>query len=283
MQHEDYDIAAEWIEQQALSDFFQAAPETARVALGLEQAEIGGAMLSIARHEPNILLNRVIGLGIHRAATEGDIIAIRDYYADAGITDYFLHIQPWVRPANAWNWLFDNGLVRNRGWTQFVRGKEPVSPKTTALRIERIDETHAMDFARIAAQGFDLSDAAIPVLAAMVGLPDWYHFMTFNDGQPVGVAALRIAKGLAWFDWAATIPEFRGQGSQTALLNRRIQTAIELDCHKMYTETGEAVPGDPQHSFRNLMRAGFRPTHTRDNFVPCPLPSETGRIQFSTV
>lgn len=277
MQHEENAVAAEWIEQQALHDFYQAAPETTRTALGLEQTEIGGATLFVARNEPNILLNRVLGLGIHRAATQTDIIAIRDYYAAANISSYFLHLQPWASPPDIWNWLFDAGLARSRGWTQFVRGTATIAPKPTTLRIEPIGPDHAMDFARIAARGFDLSDTAVPALAAMVGLPGWYHFMSFRGDQPAGVAAMRLAQGLAWFDWAATDPEFRGQGSQTALLARRIQTALELDCHTLFSETGEAVPGDPQYSFRNLVRAGFRPTHTRENFTPCTSPSEDGR------
>lgn len=71
------------------------------------------------------------------------------------------------------------------------------------------------------------------------------------------------------------------------LLNRvlaqRIRTAIEQGCECLFSETGEAVPGDPQHSFRNLVRAGFAPTHTRENFAPCGAPDESGRIQCAVV
>ena len=34
------------------------------------------------------------------------------------------------------------------------------------------------------------------------------------------------------------------------------------------TETGEAVEGDPQHSYHNFERAGFQAAYLRDNFVP---------------
>jgi len=97
----------------------------------------------------------------------------------------------------------------------------------------------------------------------------------------VGAAALRVEDGVGWFDWSATRPEFRGRGSQTLLLATRIRKAVELGCHTLCSETGEAVPGDPQHSFHNLVRAGFRPTHTRDNFAPAAVTDASGRIPLA--
>lgn len=44
--------------------------------------------------------------------------------------------------------------------------------------------------------------------------------------------------------------------------------ALDLGCREMYTCTGEAVPGDPQHSFKNIAKAGFTETYVRDNYAP---------------
>jgi hypothetical protein len=32
--------------------------------------------------------------------------------------------------------------------------------------------------------------------------------------------------------------------------------------------TGEAVPGDPQHSYGNIVKAGFAEAYLRENWVP---------------
>ena len=256
------------------ADFHRAAPQTSRRALGLEKVETGGATLFVARREPGILLNRALGLGQRGAASLAGVQAVRDRYLQAGVLDYFLQIQPWAGPAELWNWLFDQGFNRSRGWTQFVRSAGPASGRRSRLRVALIDHRHAAEFATIAAAGFGLDEATVPVLAAMVGMPGWYHFMSFSGDRPAGVAAMLVDDGVAWFDWAATRPEFRRQGSQSELLNARIRHAIACGCHTLLSETGEAVPGDPQHSFRNLMRAGFEPTHTRENFVPCGSPVE---------
>lgn len=260
--------AAEQLETLAMQDLFDAASAASGSALGLERDEIGGARLFLARKEPNTLFNRVLGLGTAPEIGPETVAAIGGRYAAAGVEEYFLQIQPWARPAQLWNWLFDAGLERDRGWTQFVRGRERIDLPTVGLQVEIVGPDRATEFARIAAQGFELSAAAQPLLAAKVGLPGWYHFMSFSGDRPAGVAALRVEGELAWFDWAATDPEFRRRGSQTALLNARIQTALDLGCRFLLSETGEAVAEDPQYSFRNLMRAGFVPTHTRDNFAP---------------
>lgn len=55
------------------------------------------------------------------------------------------------------------------------------------------------------------------------------------------------------------------------MLAARIAKAAELGCRLMATTTGEAVEGDPQHSYSNIERAGFRAAYTRANFGPPPV------------
>lgn len=278
MKSENHLAEIERIEKKALDDLFEQAPETLRAQLGLERHRVAGGTLYLARREPNILLNRVLGMEPESAA---DIDAVQTLYREAGITEYFVQVQPWSRPAPIWTWLFEAGLARSRGWTQFIRDGQSVELPDSPLRVEKIDAGQATAFARIAAAGFDLCEKAVPLVAGLVGHPAWHHFMTFLDEQPVGAAALRVEDGVGWFDWSATRSEFRGRGSQTLLLATRIRKANELGCHTLCSETGEAVPGDPQHSFHNLVRAGFRPTHTRDNFAPAAVTDASGRIPLA--
>ena len=70
---------------------------------------------------------------------------------------------------------------------------------------------------------------------------------------------------------AATIADRRRQGSQSALLTRRIAHAINLGCSLIGTCTGEAVPGEYQASYLNIQRCGFEEAGLRENY------SATGR------
>jgi GNAT superfamily N-acetyltransferase len=74
--------------------------------------------------------------------------------------------------------------------------------------------------------------------------------------------------GLGYLDFGATDPAFRRRGSQTALLGARIRDALDTGCHTIVTMTGEAVPGDAQHSYRNIEKAGFVTSYLRENWIP---------------
>jgi GNAT superfamily N-acetyltransferase len=65
---------------------------------------------------------------------------------------------------------------------------------------------------------------------------------------------------------AATLPEARGRGSQTALLAHRIAAAAEQGCSLVVTETGERVADRPSASYRNILRAGFEERYLRANY-----------------
>ena len=47
-----------------------------------------------------------------------------------------------------------------------------------------------------------------------------------------------------------------------------LQRAFELGCEQVFTCTGVSVPGDPQHSYNNILRAGFHETYVRANYAP---------------
>ena len=83
-----------------------------------------------------------------------------------------------------------------------------------------------------------------------------------------GAGALFVKDGLGWTDFGATAPEYRRRGSQGALLARRIDHAISLGCTSIFTCTGEDVAGDPQHSYRNILKMGFDAAYVRENYAP---------------
>ena len=81
-----------------------------------------------------------------------------------------------------------------------------------------------------------------------------------------GGRALRHGQ-VGWIGIGATVPEHRGKGGQSALLAARIQAAAEAGCEVVVTETGEPVDGQPNGSYRNIVRAGFEPQYVRPNYL----------------
>lgn len=267
---DELSLLAESTERAALADLHAAATPELREALGLRLEETSGTLLSMARHEPSTLLNRAIGLGLTSPATHDTIADVMRRYAGAGIERYYLHVHPDAQPANLRDGLLRQGLTRYRGWMKFKRDTTPQPERETALQVRPVGADHAADFGRIAAHAFDLTDNTAALLARLAGRPGWRLYMSFAGEDPAGTGALFIKDGIGWLDWAATAPDHRRKGSQGAVLRRRIGEARDSRCRLLLTATGEEIPGDPQHSYRNILRYGFEPAYLRENYVPAP-------------
>ncbi len=83
-------------------------------------------------------------------------------------------------------------------------------------------------------------------------------FLAEVDGQPGAAGALVIDEGVALLAGAATVPELRRRGLQTALLEARLRYAHEHGC-----DLGMMVAEAGSNSQRNAERQGFRVAYTR--------------------
>ncbi|MDP6707267.1 MAG: hypothetical protein QF893_13055 [Alphaproteobacteria bacterium] len=264
----------EEIERAALEDLHAAAAPELATALGLSCRLLGSARLSMAPALPAsaIVINRVLGLGLDAPVERQTLARITEAYGAAEVRRYFVHLHPEARPPEAAQWLQELGLERTRAWVKFERGREAPPATRTTLEIRAAEADDRAAFGEIVADAFDLGAAAAPLIGGLIGRPGWHVFMSFEGDQAAGAGTLFVRDGVGWLDWGATRPAFRGRGSQSAILARRIEAALDLGCRLLATTTGEEVPGDPQHSYSNIVRMGFRPAYLRQNYAP-PKPS----------
>ena len=258
----------EQLEAEAMRALHDGANETTRRRLGLELKSINGAWVSMARHDPSILLNRVVGLGLTEPATRDGIDDILAAYRETGVGRFFLHGHPAAQPEDLPTLLTTAGLKPHRRWMKFKRGPQPAPEPQSDLTVRAIKPSEAADFGRIVAPSFDLSPEAAGLFSGLVGQAGFHLYGSFDGKRLAGTGVLYINGQRAWLDWGATDPAFRGRGSQRAVLAQRIRDAIDAGCTELITTTGEAVAGDPQHSYHNIEWAGFRPDYLRDNWVP---------------
>ena len=262
------------IERAALASLHAAASDELVAALGLRADTIGSSLVSVAAALPPsaIVINRALGGGLEAPETEASVKETLAAYQRAGCERYFIQRHPQAQPPEMVDWLLAAGLEKTRGWQKFQRGREAPpqgdNKSTSDLRVEEIGPDQGMAFARILCDAFDLGAAAVPWLARLPGHGGWHIYMSFDGDAPAGTGTMFVQDGLAWLDFASTAPNFRRRGSQGALLARRVADALDLGCREMYTCTGEAAPGDPQHSFKNIAKAGFTETYVRDNYAP---------------
>jgi GNAT superfamily N-acetyltransferase len=101
----------------------------------------------------------------------------------------------------------------------------------------------------------DVLESALVDMAALAGLE---RQIALWAGRPAGAASVRIAAGVATLCGAATLPERRGRGVQTALLAWRLARAREAGCDLAVVTT---QPGST--SQHNVLRQGFHLAYTR--------------------
>lgn len=266
---------AERIERAALTAQHACADDGVRAALGLRLEPVGDGFASIAPGLAGsaITENRVLGLGIDAPVRPDDVAAAAALYRAAGVARFFLHLHPAARTDAVTRALAAAGLEPARGWRKFERRLDtPLPGVPGGLEVREIDAVHAERFAAIVCAGFDLGEVAIAWFARLPGREGWRAFMAFDGATPVGAGALFVDGEVAWTDFGATAPAHRGRGAQYANLVHRLHVARALGCRRAYTCTGEAVPGDPQHSYANIRRCGFEEREIRENWAP-PKPA----------
>jgi hypothetical protein len=151
---------------------------------------------------------------------------------------------------------------------KFSRRPGELGSVSTDLSIRNIGCEHAANFASIAGNAFDFSPSFQPAIAALVDAENWHVYMSFDGNRPAGTGALYMREGVGYLDFGATHPDFRRRGGQTGVLSTRIKAALDAGCTSIVTMTGEAVPGDEQHSYRNIQKAGFKEAYLRENWIP---------------
>ncbi|MFD4439653.1 GNAT family N-acetyltransferase [Nocardia sp. NPDC058519] len=101
-------------------------------------------------------------------------------------------------------------------------------------------------------------EAIAAVMRDMASANETRCYLAYRDGQPAGGASMRTGSGIAALAGAATAPEHRRQGVQTALLSARLTDAVAAGCDLAVITT---APGSK--SQQNAQGRGFSLLYTR--------------------
>jgi GNAT superfamily N-acetyltransferase len=260
-------------ELEAFVDLFEAAP----AGLGARVERICGAVcLALPATPRSAMFNRVLGLGLERPATPGDVEEIAAFFRELGV-EWCAAVAPRAEPADLRSLLGEAGLQPGYGWAKFRRGTGEVSSASTSeLLVERVDGREGMAFAETFGRGYGVPELMHDWLALLPGREGWHCFLARDGDAPAAAGAVFVGSRVGWLGIAATLPEYRRRGAQSALLAARIRAAAEARCEVVVTETGELVDGKPSNSYRNILRAGFELDYVRANYLSSPAADTSG-------
>ena len=108
-------------------------------------------------------------------------------------------------------------------------------------------------------------DVIEPLFDDMLDVAGYHHFTAHIGTTMAGAGSMRIDDGLAQLAGAATRPECRRRGVQTALLGTRLRWAAAQGCDLAVVTT---QPGSK--SQENALRRGFERLYTRAVLVKTP-------------
>jgi ribosomal protein S18 acetylase RimI-like enzyme len=259
-------LLAERVDAEHLAAAYGTASLAVRHAAGVQVRRIGGAVVAIAARVDVLSFNRAVGLGMAEPASEGQIDEITDTYRAAGAPRFFIQVSPAARPAGILDWLTARGFVHHNNWMKLWRDAGPPPKAETELAVIRIGEERAGDWAGIVAAAFEFPTPLQDWLAEGVGRGDVLHYLALDGDRPVGAASVFLAGEVGHLSWAATLPEARGRGAQSALIATRLRDGILRGCRWFVSETAEDLPEKPNPSTHNLRRMGFELLYLRPNY-----------------
>lgn len=227
----------------------------------------GGAAVYCGNGSP---MTKVIGLGLLAPLADADIDAFEAAYATSG-----------TRPGVEMATLADLGAIRGleaRGYrlqrVELVLGCALADVLDTPLPAQlTVADGPADVWADVLVKGFSAPEtvegrdapaeaydgAAIAhVMQQFNRVSSLRRYVASVRGVAAGAASARMDEGLYQLCGAATLPRWRGQGVQTALLQWRLQQARAAGCD-LAVVTVE--PGS--RSQANVQRCGFHPLYSR--------------------
>ncbi|MDI3286346.1 GNAT family N-acetyltransferase [Polyangium sp. 15x6] len=227
---------------------------------------------------PNSPLNKVAGLGFAGPLDEAALVAVEQAFAERGSP-----VQ--VEIAN----LADPSIAREltlRGYVlqgfENVLGRSlpasPEAPRAPVVDVQPSPLSELSAWTDVVVTGFASPDTqgvasheSFPrellenVMLDMASASGFSRYLARRDGVVAGAASLRLAKGVAQLCGAATLPEHRRRGVQSALLAARLEIAAKAGCDVAVVTT---QPGSK--SQENVQRQGFELLYTRAVLVRSP-------------
>jgi GNAT superfamily N-acetyltransferase len=255
-------------EAEAVWGYEAAAPPELEERLGMARTRLGGGVVLAARHDVTNYWSKALGFGFDQPVTADLVAEITAFYREHDVQLATIQLAPAVIPAD-WDAICEKeGIAAGASWLKLARLAGLVESPETDLRIDVIPPEDAGQWATVLARGFGMPEEQVtPMMQNVPSQPGWTAYGAWDGDQLVAAATLLITGDVAAFAGAATLPEYRGRGAQSALLAARARHAAALGVKWLSAETGKPTDGQENSSLNNMLRTGFEIRYARQNWI----------------
>lgn len=229
-------------------------------AIGAQWIDVAGTYAMF--DGPDSPITQTFGLGVFDAMGDTEFSSIESFFTDRS-APVCHEVCPLIPPDVL-------KLLNARGYQPIEFSSVLVRPialemstPPEAITVRRIDASEIDQWSRVAAQGWSSESlelaAIVEDFGRIIGRARGTHcFIAYRDAVPIAAGSLVLNSDVALLAGASTIPEYRKQGAQLALLDARLRFAAE---NRAQLAMMVALPGSG--SQRNAERHGFRVAYTR--------------------
>ncbi|MBE7122036.1 GNAT family N-acetyltransferase [Bacillus cereus] len=190
------------------------------------------------------------------------IDAIISYYQSLQIPCRF-EITPAQGTTGLFQHLSQKGFYQSSFHTALYSiPREDSSLLPSNITVRKLKENEFDIFADIYVRGFNMpsftKDGVRQNNEILYNRPGWHFFIAEVQHIPASIGVLYINKGVASLAASATLPEFQRKGCHTALIQKRIETAVEFNCNLI---VGQARFGSSSQN--NMERAHMKIAYTK--------------------
>lgn len=259
-------LLIEGTELAAWQDLIDAAPDSFRLARGLNYKRIGGGLAINFQSMPIPLFNRVIGLGLSEPLTSAVLDDVKAYYSHN--EKYLIHFFQGMKPADTESLLTEQGFYLAGSWDRVVRdGKSlRVTNENDSIIVKQVDASLKDDWVNFLIDTYGFDFYVWPNAFALRN--GWKHYVAIRNNKIVACRSFFMTKDKTVFSgvdapvpgvmtkdcspdfaiWRKSIADHLQEGAQLFVADIELPNpTTNIDAYDGFKQLGFEIPYTRYH------------------------------------
>jgi GNAT superfamily N-acetyltransferase len=267
MLEEPLSADAERVEAEFMHTYLSSAAQPVKSELGIATLRIAGGVALSMRHDVTGYWSKALGFGFEEPVTQELVERVLGFYRAERTPGAVIQIAPSLLPSDWDEICVRHDIHAGAPWVKLACPIGDFRPGRTELRVGPVLPPDIDEWASTTLRGFGMPEEGLAdMMAASAEDSAFRPFAAWDGDDMIATANLFVLGEIGSLNSAATLPEYRNRGAQSALLAARARAAADTGCRWLVGETGKPEEGVSSPSMNNLLRAGLKPLYERQNW-----------------